>query len=80
MGIQPMKDFQDPYLERPITMGEVGCFLSHWNIWKEIVANKLEYVLVLEDDVRFEPDFVRKMREVLQEAKDLLWDEKWDLM
>ncbi|XP_065068695.1 procollagen galactosyltransferase 1-like [Rhopilema esculentum] len=80
MGIQPMKDFQDPYLERPITMGEVGCFLSHWNIWKEIVANKLEYVLVLEDDVRFEPDFVRKMREVLQEAKDLLWDEKWDLI
>jgi len=80
MGIHPMKDFKDPYLERPMTMGEIGCFLSHWNIWKDVVANRLEYVLVLEDDIRFESDFNRKMRNLLIEAKELLWNVKWDLI
>ena len=46
----------------------------------QVVANRLEYVLVLEDDIRFESDFNRKMRNLLIEAKDLLWNVKWDLM
>ena len=46
----------------------------------QVVANRLEYVLVLEDDIRFESDFNRKMRNLLIEAKELLWNVKWDLM
>ena len=30
LGIKAMADFKDPYLERPLTFGEIGCFLSHW--------------------------------------------------
>ena len=30
--------------------GVVGCYLSHYKIWKHIVANKIKYALVLEDD------------------------------
>lgn len=26
----------DPYHGRPLTKGELGCFLSHYNIWKEV--------------------------------------------
>jgi glycosyl transferase family 25 len=30
--------------------GEVGCFLSHRALWKEIGESKLDYAIVLEDD------------------------------
>lgn len=29
----------------------VGCFLSHYNLWKKIVKDKIPYSLILEDDV-----------------------------
>lgn len=31
--------------------GAVGCYLSHYEMWKEIVKNKWENVLILEDDI-----------------------------
>jgi len=31
--------------------GAVGCYLSHYLMWQEIVKNKWENVLILEDDV-----------------------------
>ena len=37
MGIKAMTEFRDPFLERPITFGEIGCFLSHYNIWKDMI-------------------------------------------
>lgn len=49
--------YKDPYSERVLTKGEVGCFLSHFNIWKKVVELQQQQVLVLEDDVRFQPDF-----------------------
>ena len=39
----------DPILKTKLTKGEVGCFLSHWEIWKKCVE-KNEPILVLEDD------------------------------
>ncbi|HIE97261.1 MAG TPA: glycosyltransferase family 25 protein, partial [Fuerstia sp.] len=36
--------------------GEVGCFLSHRNAWKQIVERKLDAALVLEDDVCIDQD------------------------
>lgn len=30
--------------------GMIGCWLSHYNLWKYIVSNKLDNVLILEDD------------------------------
>ncbi len=32
--------------------GEIGCFLSHFAAWKEIVAQEHTYAAVFEDDVR----------------------------
>jgi len=31
--------------------GAVGCYLSHYLMWKEIIKNKWESVLILEDDI-----------------------------
>lgn len=36
MGIHMLPGYSDPYHGRPLTKGELGCFLSHYNIWKEV--------------------------------------------
>lgn len=28
--------YKDPYSDRVLTKGEIGCFLSHYNIWKKV--------------------------------------------
>lgn len=33
--------YRDPYSSRPLTRGEIGCFLSHFSVWKEVI-NDLE--------------------------------------
>jgi collagen beta-1,O-galactosyltransferase len=38
-GIHPYTEFRDPHGKRPIKYGEIGCFLSHYWIWQDIVAN-----------------------------------------
>lgn len=39
--------------EMTLTLGEVGCSLSHLNIYKRIIDNKIPLSLILEDDVSF---------------------------
>jgi GR25 family glycosyltransferase involved in LPS biosynthesis len=38
-------------------IGIQGCFLSHFKIWKEIIDNKIPYMVVFEDDVLFHPNW-----------------------
>lgn len=76
MGIKMLPGYKDPYHGRPLTKGELGCFLSHYNIWKEIVERGLQTSLVLEDDLRFEVFFKRRLQALLQEVTThkLEWD------
>lgn len=37
---------------RPLSRGEIGCALSHIKIWKRIIREKIDEVLVLEDDIK----------------------------
>lgn len=37
--------------------GKQGCFLSHFNIWKEMIENNIPYSVILEDDVIFHPEW-----------------------
>lgn len=43
--------WSEPFSGRTMTKGEVGCALSHYKIWKNIIENNLERVLILEDDL-----------------------------
>ena len=45
----------------PLTSGAIGCALSHRNVWKKIVDENIDSALILEDDVRIDPDFHKKM-------------------
>lgn len=45
------RDWYDTWSNRSITRGEIGCTLSHLNIWKIIITNNFENSIILEDDI-----------------------------
>ena len=49
LGFDTDHNWIDPILETPITRGEVGCFLSHYNLWRRCIESN-ETFLILEDD------------------------------
>ena len=34
-----------------LTLGAIGCYLSHTNIWKDIINSNIDSALILEDDI-----------------------------
>ena len=48
-GYDVNHNWTDPILGTTLTKGEVGCFLSHWQIWNKCIE-KNESIIVLEDD------------------------------
>uniref|UniRef100_A0A667XP06 procollagen galactosyltransferase n=1 Tax=Myripristis murdjan TaxID=586833 RepID=A0A667XP06_9TELE len=78
MGIHMLPGYSDPYHGRPLTKGELGCFLSHYNIWKEVVERGLHTSLVIEDDLRFEVFFKRRLMNLMTEVESEGLD--WDLI
>ena len=73
-NIKMMEDFSEPYHQRPLTLGEIGCFMSHYNIWKDMLQNNFKKIIVFEDDVRFEPFFKQKLKSVQEELTHMNWD------
>jgi len=58
-----------------LTVGEIGCYLSHIECWKKILAEKLDYAFILEDDIIIRSNF-RDVVYWFQENFDIL--EPWD--
>jgi collagen beta-1,O-galactosyltransferase len=50
-------NFIDPEFNIPMNIGYIGCTLSHYFVWKYIVENNIEKMLILEDDTVFLKDF-----------------------
>lgn len=42
------------HIHREMSNGEIGCILSHQNIYNKIIQNNIPYALVLEDDIDFD--------------------------
>ncbi|XP_006119070.2 inactive glycosyltransferase 25 family member 3 isoform X1 [Pelodiscus sinensis] len=78
LGVDLLPGYYDPFSGRTLTKGEVGCFLSHYYIWKEIVARGLEKSVVFEDDVRFEVYFKVRLTRLMEELEWAQLD--WDLI
>ena len=76
---QVIPDWVEPFTSKVMTKGEIGCALSHYNIWKKIVSENLEYSLILEDDIILCENFSEKLdsicSNILEELKefDLLY-------
>lgn len=60
--------------KRSMTIGEIGCSLSHVKIYKDILAKGYDKVLILEDDVTLAEE---KLEQLVNIFKDL--PEKWEI-
>ena len=55
-----------------LSRGEIGCALSHRNVWEKIIDQDLAYAVILEDDVLIHKDFLDISNIVSEAPRD--WD------
>lgn len=62
-----------------LKLGELGCYDSHYQIWKHMVENNYDNVLILEDDV--DMIYCDRQSKALCDAVDVLTQhtDKWDI-
>ncbi|KAJ6224461.1 hypothetical protein RDWZM_003006 [Blomia tropicalis] len=69
--IKSLKGYVDPFHKRLMTLGEIGCFLSHYRVWEDAWRNNYTKIIIFEDDVRFEKRFRKKWFEALDRFEKL---------
>ena len=76
LNIRLLPNYEDPYNQRPMNYGELGCFFSHYFIWQDMINNDYTNgAIILEDDVRFDASFSSKLAAVLSNRSF-----EWDLL
>jgi glycosyl transferase family 25 len=83
-GIEPRSPFDDvPEADvlarmrrygRPLTKGEVGCYLSHREVWKRLINSTDAAWCVMEDDIALRDGFADVVRELAANR------EHWDVV
>jgi collagen beta-1,O-galactosyltransferase len=68
----------NPWWSRPLKLGEIGCAMSHWSIWRRAAERRSELTVVLEDDVSVVDDVARELDRRIDQLDAL--DENWDLV
>jgi glycosyl transferase, family 25 len=58
------------YIGVDMRAGEMGCYLSHREIWKAFLTSDDELCLVLEDDVEIGPDFAAVVKALCDDTRD----------
>jgi GR25 family glycosyltransferase involved in LPS biosynthesis len=57
-----------------LNMGIVGCFLSHYNIWKKVRENKKlkeeDLVWIMEDDIQFNESFKKYFQFIMKDFNE----------
>lgn len=74
---EPKEVYEDILKKREKYAGSIGCYLSHMMIWKQAYDTKQsneEFVLILEDDAKFEPYGVQNMERLLHTLRDAEFD------
>ena len=64
--------------ETSMLVGEIGCFLSHYNLWLELKNKSDNYFLILEDDNTFYLNFNYYMNKLLTDYLPML--EEYDVI
>jgi collagen beta-1,O-galactosyltransferase len=78
LNITVLPNFVEPNRKGPLNYGEIGCFLSHYLLWQEMIENNYKRTLIFEDDARFDKKFKRVIEHVMNEMEEKHPD--WDLM
>lgn len=69
IGVKQMVNYKDPWSQRDMTFGEIGCFLSHYFIWEDIVNNGYKKVFSI-----FCYQFFRLVSSILSDADYSMWN------
>ncbi len=69
-----LDSWNDPFHKRKITKGEIGCTLSHYDIYRKASKLKDDITLVLEDDADFSNEFLESLNISMNELKKCEWD------
>jgi len=46
---------------RPLTAGELGCYSSHYALWKKLTEDDADQYLILEDDIMVDWSFIKPL-------------------
>lgn len=60
--------------KQPIVLGEIGCKLSHYDLWKQIEKP----TMILEDDIMIHEDTFSQLKSIFEKMKDIQID--WDIL
>ncbi|WP_154503297.1 glycosyltransferase family 25 protein [Helicobacter pylori] len=63
--------FHSDYCYQELLPREFGCYLSHYLLWKECVKTN-QPVVILEDDVALEPNFMQALEDCLKSPFDFV--------
>ena len=66
---------RDEHLQRELTLGEVGCYLGHVNIWSTLLKRELKHALICEDDLVWRLDANEIVDAFMTEVPD-----DWDII
>ena len=69
-----LQDRMPLYRGFSLTRGEIGCFLSHYQIYQRMVANNTPYAVILEDDAVLSEDFA----DIIDTLPTIDW--RWDIV
>lgn len=53
------------YFRRPLSLGEIGCYLSHRGVWQLMVEQNIEVAVVLEDDSEIDPRLPEAINQIV---------------
>ena len=59
---------------KPLSNGEKGCYASHIRVWKILLESDAEKIVVLEDDISLNDEFI-KILDAIDKS-----DQKWDMI
>lgn len=54
------------HFRRPLSVGEIGCYLSHRTLWQRMVNENIAMAFILEDDIDLEPEFLTVLDKITQ--------------
>ncbi len=52
-----IEEFNNINFHKDMSLGAIGCLLSHLKIYKHIIQNKIQVCTIFEDDVHFHPNW-----------------------
>jgi glycosyl transferase family 25 len=65
----------DYNISHTMSAGELGCFISHREIWNLMIEKNIDYALVLEDDITLISDFNTRYESILKNLP-----KEWDII